>query len=150
MTTPTVYTVLIVDDNRELLAVLEEGLTLAGPFRVVTAEDGVQGLEAFFETRPDCVVIDVKMPELDGNQLVRILRGDQSSDQTPLVMLTALAQDYDRLRGMLSGADQYLLKPIKPRELAAAILTAISRSQEERLKHLQALAEEDPGDPTGA
>ena len=143
MATP-LYTVLIVDDNRELLAVLEEGLTLAGPFRVLTAENGVDGLEKFFETNPDCVVIDVKMPELDGNQLVRVLRGDRASEQTPLVVLTALAQDHDRLRSMFSGADQYLLKPIKPRELAKAILTAIARSQEERQRQLIAYADEDP------
>ena len=142
MTTSPDYTVLIVDDNRELLAVLEEGLLLAGPFHVVTAADGIEGLAKFFEVQPDCIVIDVKMPELDGNQLVRALRGDPASAQTPLVMLTALAQDHDRLRSTLSGADYYLLKPVKPSELAQTILTAVTRSQEDRQRQMRALAEE--------
>ncbi len=141
------YTVLLVDDNVELLEMLAEGLPLAGPFRVLTAEDGMRGLEVYFDARPDCVVIDVKMPELDGNQLVRALRGDQESERTPLVMLTALAQDYDRLRSLFAGADQYLLKPVKPRELAQAILAAISLSQEDRQRKLRTLAAEGPDNP---
>ena len=65
------YTVLVVDDDLDLLQLLTDGLELLGNFTVVSATDGVQGLERFFEIRPDCMIIDIKMPGLDGYQLIR-------------------------------------------------------------------------------
>src|SRR5579862_8001568 len=93
-------TVLVIDDNIDLLEVLAEGLELAGPFNVMTASDGMQGLELCLIYHPDCVVIDVKMPQLNGYQLVRALRGDAETVEIPLILLTALAQDYERFAGM--------------------------------------------------
>src|SRR5690242_19562703 len=115
------YTVLIVDDVPDLLHLLTDGLELLGNFRVVQAANGIEGLEQFFETRPDCVVIDIKMPGLDGYQLVRALRGDPESASTPIIMLTALAQERQQFAGLALGADQYLIKPATPRELVAAV-----------------------------
>src|SRR5215469_2915800 len=99
------HTVLIVDDSRELLALITESLTLLGDFTVLTAEDGANGLERAVAARPDCAVIDIKMPGLDGFQLVRALRGDSTTAAMPLVILTALPQDIYRFAGMASGAD---------------------------------------------
>ena len=93
-------TVLVIDDNLELLEVLAEGLELAGPFTVITANDGAQGLEECVTHHPDCLVIDVKMPQLNGYQLVRLLRGDQETAGIPLILLTALAQDHERFTGL--------------------------------------------------
>src|SRR5215472_3367227 len=90
------YSVLIVDDNKELLQLLTDALEQLGRFKVVTALDGIEGLERYFEMRPDCMVIDIMMPGLDGFQLVKALRGDPESAKTPLIFLTALAQDRDR------------------------------------------------------
>src|SRR5215475_9336046 len=101
------YTVLVVDDDPDLLQLLTDGLELLGNFTVVSATDGMQGLERFFEVRPDCMIIDVKMPGLDGYQLVRALRGDPESAATPLIILTAMAQDQNRMAGLVSGVDQY-------------------------------------------
>src|SRR5690348_16378465 len=98
----TGYTVLVVDDSANLRALVAESLRKLGNFTVVTAEDGAEGLRRYFEVHPDCVVIDVKMPGLDGYQLVRALRGDPASSATPLVFLTAMIQDKDRLAGFLS------------------------------------------------
>src|SRR5215471_7547682 len=97
------YTVLIVDDDPDLLQLLTDGLELLGNFTVIPAEDGIQGLELFFDAHPDCVIIDVVMPGLDGYQLVRALRGDPESASTPLIMLTALAQDKNRFVGLAFG-----------------------------------------------
>src|SRR5579885_3590333 len=135
-------TVLIIDDNLELLEVLSEGLELAGPFSVVTASDGAQGLESCLTYHPDCLVIDVKMPELNGYQLVRALRGDPETAEIPLILLTALAQDYERFAGLAAGTDRYLIKPVTPRELAAAIRDVLALSAQEREQRYTQLVEE--------
>jgi DNA-binding response OmpR family regulator len=135
------YTVLIVDDDPDLLQLLTDGLELLGNFRVVQAVDGIQGLEQYFEAQPDCVIIDVVMPGLDGYQLVKALRGDPASAETPLIMLTALAQDKDEFVGLAAGADQYLVKPVKLRNLVDAVQRALQITSEERQQHLLALAE---------
>ncbi len=134
-------TVLVVDDNDDLLSLIAESLRKLGHYTVVTARDGAEGLERYFEARPDCVVIDVKMPKLDGYQLVKALRGDPDSSATPLVILTAMVQDKDQLAGFLSGADEYLTKPIGPLELVRAISDVLGRSEAERRQRQQALLE---------
>ena len=136
-------TVLIVDDNLELLEVLSEGLELAGPFTVITASDGAQGLESCVTYHPDCLVIDVKMPGLTGYQLVRALRGDPETADIPLILLTALAQDYERFAGLAAGTDRYLIKPVTPRELAAAIQEVVRLSAQERQRRFSQLVEEE-------
>jgi CheY-like chemotaxis protein len=142
------YTVLIVDDNDELLASLRFALSALGPFQIVTASDGAEGLVRAAEAQPHCVVLDVKMPGVDGLQLARVLRGDPETASIPLVILSALIQDKDQTVGMLAGADQYLTKPTKPQQLVEAILQAIRLSEEERLQRMQALAtqEDEPGE----
>src|SRR5271165_5273071 len=85
-------TILLIDDNPKLIKLFTEALREMCDYTLVTAENGIEGLEKFFEVRPDCVVIDVKMPGLDGYQLVRALRGDPDSAQTPLIIMTAMAQ----------------------------------------------------------
>jgi len=126
------YTVLIVDDNKDLLQMFSFGLPDMGNFTIITAEDGIEGLEKYYELEPDCMVIDVVMPGLDGYQLVRALRGDPSSTHTPLILLTAMTQDRDKLAGLVSGVDIYLTKPVMPSELVTAILKAIRLGREER------------------
>ena len=140
----TPYTVLLVDDHAELLEFMTDALHELSDFRVVTALDGAQGIERYYEVHPDCLVIDVRMPGLDGYQLVRALRGDPETAQTPMVILTAMAQDADRFAGLAAGADQYLTKPVDPVDLVAAIQRAIRRSAEERLRDLRALADGSP------
>ena len=143
------YTVLIVDDNRELLTLITDALNLLGEYTIVTAENGTDGLMRAIETRPDCLVIDIKMPGLDGYQLVRALRGDPATAAIPLVILTALTQERYHLAGLLAGADQYLIKPTKPQELVEAIQAAIGLSDAERQRRLHALAFEPSSDESG-
>lgn len=136
-----IYTVLLVDDNQDLLMALSFALEELGEFRVVCASDGIEGLERFDEIRPDCVVIDVKMPGLTGYQLIRAFRGDSSSMETPLIMLTALAQEKDQFAGLAVGADVYLVKPVKPQVLVATIHQVIKESPQERARRYQELVE---------
>ncbi len=136
------YTVLIVDDDPDLLQLLADGLELLGHFSVVQAKNGEQALEQYFQVRPDCMVIDVKMPGLDGYRLVQALRGDADSAATPLILLTALAQEKQQFAGLALGADRYLVKPVPPYELVAAVQEAVTISEAERREQLQSLLAE--------
>jgi len=138
-------TVLVVDDNPDLLFLVAESLRELGHFAVVTAENGVEGLRRYYEARPACVVIDVKMPVLDGYQLVRALRGDPESRATPLVILSALIQDRERLAGLLAGADQYLMKPIAPADLVAVVERVLAEGAEQRAERQLRVLDEAPG-----
>ncbi|HLV99000.1 MAG TPA: response regulator [Ktedonobacterales bacterium] len=140
-------TVLIVEDNPDLLDLLLLSLPRLGPFKVYGVSDGIAGLEQFYEQRPQCVVIDIKMPGLDGYQLVRALRGDPETAATPLIILTALAQQRDHFAGLAAGADLYLIKPVTPQALVEAIHQVIRVSEAERLQRLEALLEEEPPEP---
>lgn len=135
-------TVLIVDDDPDLLQLLTDGLELLGNFTVVSATDGIQALERFYETRPDCMVIDVKMPGLNGYQLVRALRGDPDSAATPLIILSALAQDQQQFAGLALGADDYLVKLVDIQDVVAAVQRAVLIDPDERQRRIQALLDQ--------
>ena len=134
--------VLIVEDNSDLLDLLLQALPVLGPFHVTGAPDGLAGLLTFEEIHPDCVVVDVRMPELNGYQFVRALRGDPQTAAIPLIILTALTQDRDRFVGLASGVDLFLTKPVLPFDLAQAILQVMARSQEERQSSYLAFVEQ--------
>jgi DNA-binding response OmpR family regulator len=135
----TRYTVLVVDDDPDLLHLLADGLELLGNFTVVSATNGIEGLERYFEIRPDCMIIDVKMPGLDGYQLVRALRGDPESAITPIIILSALAQEQNQFAGLALGADDYLIKLVDIYEVVAAVERAVHISVAEREQRMQAL-----------
>ncbi len=135
----TRYTVLVVDDDPDLLHLLADGLELLGNFNVVSATNGIEGLERFFEIHPDCMIIDVKMPGLDGYQLVRALRGDPESAAIPLIILSALAQEQNQLAGLALGADDYLVKLVDIYDVVAAVERAVQVGTAEREQRMQAL-----------
>lgn len=143
------HTVLVVDDSDELRALVADSLRKLGHFTVFEAQDGAEGLARYFDIHPDCVVIDVKMPGLDGYQLIRALRGDPASSGTPLVILSAMVQEKDKLAGLLSGVDEYLVKPVGPLQLVQTICEVIGRSAEERRRRLRALLDDQPGREEG-
>ena len=133
--------VLVVDDDPALLAALAEGLEVVGGYDVATCSDSASGLEHFFTFQPDCVVVDVRMPGLNGYQFVRALRGDPESAQTPIIVLSALVQDHEQLAGLLSGADAYLTKPIKIADLIMIINQAIFLTSDERERQMRQLSD---------
>ena len=136
--------VLIVDDDPELIGLITDGLELAGGYEVVAARDGATGFERFFEVQPDCVVVDVRMPGLNGYQFVRALRGDPATAQTPVIVLSALVQERHAWAGLVSGADVYLFKPVKMAELLQAIRTAIQMTAAERQQRWSPLLSDTP------
>ena len=124
--------VLVVDDDHALLTAITDGLELMGDYEVVAASNGTMGLEWFVALAPVCVVVDVRMPGLNGYQFVRALRGDPMTAQSPIIMLSALVQDHEQLAGLLTGADAYLTKPVKIADLVQTIDRAIGMTTEER------------------
>lgn len=134
--------ILVVDDNPTIVELVKYAVTLQGAYDVVVAYDGVEGLERFYEESPDCVIIDVKMPRMDGYQLVRCLRGDRQTADTPLIILSAMIRQEDQMAGYLSGVDEYLTKPFKPGALGAAIERVMRLTSEDRRAHMQRLLQD--------
>jgi two-component system alkaline phosphatase synthesis response regulator PhoP len=124
--------VLVIDDNPTIVELVKYAVRLQGSYEVIVAYDGVQGLERIYKEQPDCVIIDVKMPRMDGYQLVRCLRGDPRTADIPLIILSAMTRDDDLLTGWLSGADEYLTKPFKPTALNEAIERVSKLTPDER------------------
>jgi CheY-like chemotaxis protein len=139
---PSTYHVLLIDDDPTLTAPLQEALELLAGYAVTVAADGAAGLEALWARRPDCIVVDIRMPGVDGYQLIRAVRGDPETTDIPLVVLSALAQETQTLAGFLSGADAYLYKPIDLDELLAAIQQAIALTATDRQQRLTNLTAE--------
>jgi len=119
--------VLIAEDEPEIAAILEAYLVREG-FRTVHAKDGRVALELHQTLKPDVVLLDVKMPHLDGWEVLARIRGMRD---TPILMVTALDQDIDKLMALRVGADDYVVKPFNPAEVAArvrAILRRVSKN----------------------
>ena len=129
--------VLVVDDNPTIVELVKYAVHLQTRYEVVVAYDGEEGLTRFYAERPDCVIIDVKMPRMDGYQLVRCLRGDPSSAEVPLIILSALIREDDQMQGLFSGADEYLTKPFKPAALCAALERVMRLTPEERERRMR-------------
>jgi len=134
-------TVLVIDDNPTIVELIKYAVNLQGIYHVIVAYDGVQGLERVHNDHPDCVIIDVKMPRMDGYQLVRCLRGDARTANTPLIILSAMTREEDLMTGLLSGADEYLTKPFKPAALNEAIERVLRLTPEERQRRTNALVQ---------
>jgi len=131
--------ILVVDDNQQIVDVIRHTIRRHGTFDIIIANDGIEGLECYYSQNPICIVVDAKMPRMDGFQFMRCVRGDPASTHTALVMLTAMVREEDELTGLLSGADEYLVKPFKPSALIAAIERAIQVSPDERIIRLNKL-----------
>jgi two-component system OmpR family response regulator len=125
MSEPTQPHVLVVDDDREIRDLLSRFLAKHG-MRVTAARDGVEMMKAIGERGIDIVVLDLMLPGEDGLALCRRLR---NQSQLPVIMLTAMGEETDRIIGLEMGADDYLAKPFNPRELLARIKAVLRRAQ---------------------
>ena len=119
--------VLIVEDEEVLLRNLEARLRDDG-FQVSTASDGEEAMALIRETPPDLVVLDIMLPRLDGLSVCRMLRKDESLANLPIIMLTARGTEVDRIVGLESGADDYIVKPFSLGEFLARVRAVLRRS----------------------
>jgi DNA-binding response OmpR family regulator len=117
-------TILIVEDETRLAEILEDYLKREG-FRTERAKDGQRGLELWRTARPDLILLDVMMPVLDGFEVARRVRAESS---VPIIMLTARADEVDKLVGLGLGADDYVVKPYSPREVVARVKAVLRRA----------------------
>ena len=115
--------ILVVDDEPKIAEICQDYLKAAG-YEVVTARTGPDGLSAARRERPDLVVLDLMLPEMDGLDVCRTLR--RESD-VPIIMLTARVEETDKLIGLEIGADDYITKPFSPRELVARVRVVLRR-----------------------
>jgi DNA-binding response OmpR family regulator len=118
--------ILIIEDELPMRTVLHDVLAAEG-YRVLTAADGEIGLHRALDERPDLILLDIMMPKLDGYGLCAELR--RLSNPVPILMLTAKGQVEDRVQGLDSGADDYLVKPFSTEELLARVRAVLRRSQ---------------------
>jgi DNA-binding response OmpR family regulator len=116
--------VLVVDDDATVSDVVRRYLERAG-YDVTQAEDGQQALTAFARTRPDLVVLDLMLPGIDGLEVCRRLQ--RHGPDVPVIMLTALGEEADRVLGLQLGADDYVTKPFSPRELVLRVQSVLRR-----------------------
>jgi len=112
--------VLVCDDERHIVRLIQVNLERQG-YNVVTAFDGKEGLEKIRSERPNLVVLDVMMPYMDGFEVLKTIRREPETENLPVIMLTAKAQDKDVFEGYHYGADMYLTKPFNPMELVTFV-----------------------------
>lgn len=120
--------ILVVDDESNILDVVELYLLREG-YKVLRAADGPTALSIYADQKPDLVILDVMLPQIDGLEVLKRLRA-QGPMAAPVIMLTAKSQEEDKLTGLEGGADDYITKPFSPRELVARVKVALRRLQE--------------------
>ena len=118
-------TVLVVDDEKNIVQLARLYLNNEG-YRVEAAHDGKQALEKFKALKPDLIVLDIMMPEMDGLTVCKEIR---KTSNVPVIILTARGDDIDRIIGLEIGADDYMAKPFNPRELVARVKAVLRRAQ---------------------
>jgi DNA-binding response OmpR family regulator len=121
------YKILVADDELTLLSTLRAYLEGSG-FEVVTATNGRDALFATRHEKPDLVVLDLMMPEMDGWEAARLIRRESA---VPIIMLTARVEDADKIAGLEMGADDYVTKPFSPREVVARVRAVLRRTHGE-------------------
>jgi DNA-binding response OmpR family regulator len=117
--------ILLVDDEPTVLSFLEQVFCDAG-YETVTAPDGIAGLRQFFASHPDVVVVDIRMPQMDGIELSRRIR---EISYIPILVLTGLDDINDKVNAFTAGADDYVTKPASPKELLVRVQACLRRSQ---------------------
>jgi two-component system phosphate regulon response regulator PhoB len=119
--------ILVAEDEPDVLSLISSNLVSAG-FNVIKAENGLVALNQAKETLPSLIVLDLMLPELSGLEVCKLLKKEPQTAQIPIIMLTAKAEEVDRIVGLELGADDYLTKPFSPRELVLRVKSVIRRS----------------------
>ena len=127
--------ILIVEDEKPIRDMIAFGLRRSG-FEVREAEDVVSARASIADRRPDLVLIDWMLPDMSGLELTRSLKRDKDTKEVPVIMLTARAEEQDKVMGLEGGADDYVTKPFSPRELLARINAVLRRSAQGTVEEL--------------
>ena len=120
--------ILVVEDESDVADLLTLNFRKAG-FRISTAADGASGLQKAREDRPDFIVLDLMLPKMSGLEVCKILKNDAATSHIPILMLTAKAEEIDRIVGLEFGADDYVTKPFSPREILLRIRAILRRGE---------------------
>ncbi len=121
--------ILIVDDEKDIVKMLDYNLKKEG-YRTISAHDGEKALDFTRRDAPDLIILDLMLPGMDGLEVCKNLKGDTKTAHIPVIMLTAKAQEADKIVGLELGADDYITKPFSPRELVARVKAVLRRSKE--------------------
>lgn len=121
---------LIVEDEPDVVEMLARTFTRAGGFHLLVASDGATGLRRTREEMPALVVLDLMLPKMQGLEVCKILKSDSLTRHIPILMLTAKAEEVDRIVGLEFGADDYVTKPFSPREVLLRVKAILRRSEE--------------------
>jgi two-component system phosphate regulon response regulator PhoB len=119
--------ILIVEDEPDVVDLLTLQLRKAGGFSVVTAPDGAEGLKKARSEAPALIVLDLMLPRMSGLEVCKVLKSDSLTAHIPIIMLTAKAEEIDRIVGLEFGADDYVTKPFSPREMLLRIKAILRR-----------------------
>ena len=120
--------ILIIEDDKDMARVVEYNLAKS-QYRTVCAGDGETGLNAARKESPDLIILDIMLPKMDGLEVCRALRRDAKTASIPILMLTAKAEEVDKIVGLEMGADDYVTKPFSPRELVARVGSILRRAR---------------------
>ncbi len=121
-------TVLAIDDEENILELLKLSLDSYG-YNVLTASTGMDGIGKIANEKPDIILLDLMLPDIDGSQLCRMIRLNEESRSIPIIMLSAKSKEEDKIEGLKVGADDYITKPFSIRELDARIESVLRRSR---------------------
>jgi len=120
-------TILIVEDETDILNLIEWHLRTE-KYTVLTAKDGIKGLDAAIRQLPDLIVLDLMLPGMDGLEVCKALKRNPKTEHIPVIMLTAKGEEVDRIVGLELGADDYMVKPFSPRELTLRVRAILKRT----------------------
>ncbi|NJL87807.1 MAG: response regulator transcription factor [Leptolyngbyaceae cyanobacterium SM1_1_3] len=118
---------LLIDDDPNLILLVKDYLEFRG-FKVVTADNGREALDVLEHQSPDMIICDVMMPEMDGYAFVQNVRENQQTSWIPILFLSAKGQSQDRVKGLNTGADVYMVKPFEPEELVAQVESSLKQA----------------------
>ncbi|HEV8384244.1 MAG TPA: response regulator [Candidatus Acidoferrales bacterium] len=120
--------ILLIEDDRDIIELVRYNLEQEG-FSLISARDGLGGLEQLKKSAPDLLLLDLMLPRLSGLEICKAVRRDEKLNRLPILMLTARGDESDRVIGLELGADDYVTKPFSPRELVARVKALLRRAE---------------------
>jgi len=128
------YTILIIEDEPDISELIEFSLTQSG-YRIIVSDNGEKGIEVTRKYSPDLILLDLMLPGINGIDVCRILKNDKDTSDVSIIMLTALGQEEDIIKGLETGADDYVTKPFSFPVLEARIQSVLRRTKKDNIKN---------------